>query len=59
MYAYGYTSEIAIREYKSIIEALKEADISEKLRVQLTDIAERGIEIGKRDMAAFSEENHI
>lgn len=51
--------EISVREYKSIIEALKEADISEELRVQLTEIAERGIEIGERDMTSFLEENHI
>ena len=33
--------------------------VKDNIYVISVDVAERGIEIGKRDMAAFLEENHI
>ena len=48
--------ENSIREFTVILDALKEASISEDLRNLLTEIAENGIQIGKRDRAFFAGE---
>ena len=50
------TCEDSITELKTIIEALRIADISEGLREEMIKTAETGIRIGEDDRARFCEE---
>lgn len=48
--------ERSIREFTAILEALKEASVSDTHRSQLVEIAETGIRVGEQDRAIFAGE---
>lgn len=48
--------ERSIREFTAILEALKEASVSDTHRSQLVEIAETGIRVGEQGRAIFAGE---